>query len=574
MQKQGRVHLATIRRRYKGKTYTSHLLRRSYREGGKVRSQTVGNLSALPEPTVDLVRRALAGERFLPASGLKKLRSRAHGPAAAVLGVMRAIGFEKLVDRHPSRMRDLVVGMVAVRLWAPASKLATTRLWGLSTLGETLSIEGAGEDELYAAMDWLYERQEAIQERLVTRHLEEGGPVFYDLSSSYLTGRRCPLALLGYSRDGKKGTLQITYGVMATAEGLPVAVEVFPGDTQDAETVRAQVERLRDRYGLRQVIMVGDRGMLTSARVEELRDRGLGWLTALRAPQIRALRDGDRFPMSLFDERHLAEITDPAHPGERLVVCRNPLLAEERARKREDLLRATEAKLAPILKRVSEGRLRGQDAIGLAVGKVIDRHKVGKHFQVEIDHEHLAVRRKEAQIEAEAALDGIYVLRTSIGPEAMDGPEVVRTYKRLANLERAIRRMKSLDVQIRPVHHYTENRVRAHVFLCMLAAHVQHHLERRWAPLLFKDENPPAREDPVAPARRSSEAQAKASRKRLPDGAKAHSFRTLMAELATVTKDRMLPEGAPPEAAFDLVTVPDDHQARALELAGVNPRSL
>lgn len=578
MPKQGPVHVSTIRRVYHGKTYTSHLLRRSYREGGKVKSRTVGNLSALPEHLVEVVRRGLAGERFLPASGLRKLAGRSHGQVAAVRAVMRELGFERLLDAKPSRMRDLVLGMVAVRLWAPASKLATTRLWKLSTLASELGIEDADEDELYAALDWLYERQEAIQKRLVKRHLREGGLAYYDLSSSYLTGRHCLLAKLGYSRDGKKGTLQIEYGIVAAGEAgmaLPVAVEVFAGNTQDAATVKSQVDRLQDRYGLKEIVIVGDRGMLTSARVDELRGReGLGWLTALRAPEIQALRKAGSLQLGLFDERNLAEITDPAYPGERLIVCRNPLQAQERARKREDLLRATEAKLAPIVERVAEGRLAGQDAIGLAVGKVIDRHKVGKHFQLEIGAASLRVSRDDERIEREAALDGVYVLRTSIRPEHMDATEVVRTYKRLSRLERIFRRMKSFDIQVRPVHHYTEKRVCAHVFLCMLATHVQCHLEERWAPLLFKDEQPPVGEDPVAPARRSPQALRKASRKRLPDGTPAHSYRTLIDTLAQVTRDRMLPAGAPPEAAFDLVTTPDDLQARALELAGVNLQRL
>lgn len=576
MPKQGPVHVSTIRRVYHGKTYTSHLLRHSYREGGRVKSRTVGNLSALPEHLVELVRRGLAGERFLPASGLKKLESRSHGQVAAVLAVMRELGFEKLLDAKPSRMRDLALGMVAVRLWAPASKLETTRLWKLSTLPAKLGVEDADEDDLYAALDWLYERQEAIQERLVKRHLKQGGLAYYDLSSSYLTGRHCLLAKLGYSRDGKKGTLQIEYGIVAAGEAgtaLPVAVEVFAGNTHDAATVKSQVDRLQDRYGLKEIVIVGDRGMLTSARVDELRGReGLGWLTALRAPEIQALRKTGSLQLGLFDERNLAEITDPAYPGERLIVCRNPLQAQERARKREDLLRATEAKLAPIVERVAEGRLAGQDAIGLAVGKVIDRHKVGKHFEVAIKSDSLRVSRDNERIEREAALDGIYVLRTSL--RHMDAAEVVRTYKRLAKLERIFRRMKSFDIQIRPVHHYTENRVRAHVFLCMLATYVQCHLEKRWAPLLFKDEQPPVGEDPVAPARRSPEALRKASRKRLPNGTPAHSYRTLIAALAQVTRDRMLPAGAPAEAAFDLVTTPDDLQARALELAGVNLQRL
>ncbi|HET6347437.1 MAG TPA: IS1634 family transposase, partial [Myxococcota bacterium] len=423
---------------------------------------------------------------------------------------------------------------------------------------------------LYAALDWLYERQPEIQRRLLQRYLKPGGLVFYDLSSSYLTGRHCPLARLGFSRDGKRGTLQIAYGLLANRDGLALAVEVFKGDTVDTTTVVGQADKLQSEYGLERMVLVGDRGMLSNARVEELAARGMGWITALRAPQIQALLARGSLQLGIFDERNLAEISDPAYPGERLVVCRNPLLAEERQRKREDLLRATEAKLAPIRERVEAGRLRGRDAIGIAVGKMIDRHKVGKHFAIEIKDERLRVERKEAEIAAEAALDGIYVLRTSVPAAELEDLEVVRTYKRLAKLERSIRRMKSFDVQVRPVHHYSENRVRAHVFLCMLAAHLEWHLEDKWAPLLFKDEQPPLAEDPVAPARRSSQALRKASSKQLEDGTPVHSLRTLLNELATITRDRLLPEGAPPESAFELVTVPSEHQTHALRLLGVN----
>ena len=567
----GAVHVATTRRHYKDRVYETHLLRRSYREGGRVRTETLGNISHLPPELIDLVRRGLAGERFLPAAGMEIRRSLPHGHVAAVLGTLRATGLERLIDARRSRARDLVVGMLVARLLAPGSKLATARRLGQTTLGATLGIEGATEDELYGALDWLGARQARIEGRLAARHLEPGGLVLYDLSSSYVEGSHCPLAKLGYSRDGKKGTLQIEYGLLTDPAGRPVAVEVFPGNTGDPATVPATLETLRVRFGLERVVLVGDRGMLTSARIETLRAAGLDWISALRGPAIRTLAQDGVLQLGLFDERNLAEISHPEFPGERLVVCRNPALALERARKRVELLAATEGALGKIVARVEAGSLRGAARIGIAIGRVIDRFKMAKHFELEIADDHLAVSRRTDAIAAEAALDGLYILRTSVPAERLDAPAVVRSYKLLARVERAFRSFKAADIAIRPIHHWTEGRVRSHVLLCMLAYYLAWHLERAWAPLLFRDEERPEGVDPVAPAQRSDAALAKARTQVLPDGTPVHSYRTLLAEMATLTRNLVVPAGAPDEAAFEITATPTPLQARAFELLGLSP---
>ena len=551
--------------------YETHLLRRSYREGGTVKTETVGNLSHLPPEVIEVIRRMLAGERFLPASGFEIRRSVPHGHVAAVLGVLRAIGLERLIDPRHSHRRDLVVGMIVARLIAPASKLATARQLAQTTLGATLGITGASEDELYGALDWLLARQPRIEARLAARHLTPGGLVYYDLSSSYFEGTHCPLAHLGYSRDGKKGTLQIEYGLLTDADGRPVAVAVVRGNTGDPATVPATVETLRTRFGLERLVLVGDRGMLTSARIEGLREQGLDWISALRGPAIRTLAEDGALQLGLFDERNLAEISHPDFPGERLVVCRNPALAVERARKRDELLAATEAALAKVVARVEAGTLRGAARIGLALGRVVDRFKMAKHFELDIADDHLAISRRTEAIAAEAALDGIYVLRTSVPAERLDAPDVVRSYKRLSRVERAFRGFKAADLAIRPIRHWTEDRVRSHVFLCLLAYSVGWHLGRAWAPLLFRDEEPADLPDPVAPARRSEAALVKVRTHTLADGTPAHSLRTLLAELATLTRNLVVPPGAPDEAAFEITATPTPLQARAFELLGLSP---
>jgi len=571
----GAMHVVRVVSRQNGREYTSVLLRNSYREDGKVKKQTLANLSHLPPATIDLVERSLRGEHFLSAAdALEIRRSLPHGGVVAVLGTLRALGLERLIDRRPSRQRDLVIAMISARLLAPGSKLATTRRWSQSTLAESLGVADADEDELYGAMDWLLTRQERIEAGLAKRHLAPGGLVLYDLTSTYMEGSHCPLARYGHSRDGRPGTLQIEYGLVTDEAGRPVAVEVVPGDTADPATVPAVIEKLRGRFELTDVVLVGDRGMLTQARITGLREADLGWISSLRAPAIRKLADAGTLQLGLFDERGLCEISDPRYPGERLVVCRNPLLAEERTRKRAALVAATEAKLAPIVARVEAGRLRGADRIGVATGKVIDRYRVSKHFELEITDDRLTVTRLDEAIAAEAAFDGIYVLRTSVSPERLEPKDVVRAYKRLSRVERAFRGLKAVDLAVRPIHHRTADRVRAHILLCLLAYYVQWHLERAWAPLLFRDEERPELPDPVAPAERSETALAKAHTQQLPDGTAVHSFGTLLSELGTLTRNRVVPTGAPDEAAFEIVAIPTPLQARALSLLGLTPSSV
>jgi hypothetical protein len=563
------MHLSRVVSRQNGREYTAWLVRQSFREGGKVKHRTLANLSALPLVAIEAVASVLKGEPLHRASSAFVIeRSLPHGHVHAVLGTVRRLGLERMVSNTPSRQRDLVVGLIVQRLLRPCSKLATSRAFESSTLPALLGIEDAGADELYAAMDWLVGRQERIEKKLAAVHLADGGLALYDLSSSSVEGRHCSLAHIGYSRDGKRGTLQIEYGLITNAVGCPVAIEVFPGNTADPATVTSQVEKLTQRFGLNDVVLVGDRGMLTAARIEELRTHGgIGWISALRSPQIHQLVDGGVLQLSLFDERNLAEITDPAYPNERLVVCKNPVLAEERSRKREDLLRATEAKLAPIVVAVETGRLKGAAEIGLRTGRVVNVHKVAKHFDLTITDDRLVVSRKQEQIAQEAALDGIYVLRTSVTEEIMDGGAVVRAYKSREHVERAFRSFKSVDLQVRPIHHWAESRVRAHLLLCMLAYYVQWHLERAWAPLLFRDEDPAPPADPVAPAQRSATALRKASTQRTTDGFPVHSFRTLLVELATLTRNRVRTEVAPD--TFDVTAAPTPLQQRALALLGL-----
>jgi len=569
------MHVVRVVSRQKGREYTSVLLRNSYREDGKVKKQTLANLSHLPPATIDLVERSLKGEHFTSAAdALEIRRSLPHGGVVAVLGTLRKLDLPRLIDRRPSRQRDLVVAMIVSRLLTPGSKLATTRRWTQSTLADVLGVANADEDELYGAMDWLLARQDRIEAGLAKRHLGVGGLVLYDLTSTWMEGRHCPLARRGYSRDGKTGTLQIEYGLVTDEGGRPVAVEVVPGDTADPATVPAVVEKLRDRFDLADVVLIGDRGMLTQARIESLREQGLGWISSLRAPAIRKLAKAGTLQLGLFDERGLAEITDPEFPGERLVVCRNPLLADERARTRTELLAATEASLAPIVARVRAGRLRGAGRIGITTGKVIDRYKVAKHFELDIGDDHLVVTRLDEAIAEEAALDGLYVLRTSVDAERLESADVVRAYKRLSRVERAFRGLKAVDLAVRPIHHRTADRVRAHILLCLLAYYVQWHLERAWAPLLFRDEERPELDDPVAPAERSAGALAKAHTQRLPDGTPVHSFGTLLSELGTLTRNRVVPVGAPDEAAFEIDAIPTPLQARALSLLELTSSSV
>ena len=570
------MHVVRVVSRQGGREYTSTLLRNSYREDGKVKKQTLANLSHLPEPLVELIRAWLAGERFLAVGETFPIRrSLPHGHVAAVLGMLRSLGLPGILDRRPSRLRDLALALVAGRLIAPASKLATAALLGQSTLGACLGVEGADENELYGAMDWLLARQARVERALAGRHLARGSLVLYDLTSVYLEGSHCPLARHGHSRDHRPDRPQIEFGLLTDARGCPVAVEAFPGNTADPATVETQVEKLRDRFGLTELVLVGDRGMLTSARIERLREiGGIGWVSCLRAPAIRALVEAGDLQLGLFDERNLAEITSPEFPGERLVVCRNPALRAERARKREALLAATEDALAKVAAAVGRGRLRSAAAIGLRAGRVVNAKRMAKHFELDIAEGLFAYRRRIGAIAAEAALDGLYVVRTSVPPERLDTPAVVATYKRLASVERDFRALKGDDLAVRPIFHWREDRVRAHLFVCFLAAYIRWHLEAAWAPLLFRDEAPPARTDPVAPPARSPSALAKERDHRTPDGLRVGSFATLMAELATLTRNRVVPAGLGEEAAFEIPSEPTPLQARALALIGVSPASV
>ena len=568
----GAMHVARVRHVQGGREYTSILVRQSYRVGRQVKHRTLASLTALPAAVIDAIERSLRGERLVDAGeAFRIVRSTSHGHVAAVLGTLRSLGLEALLDRRPSRERDLAVAMVVARLLAPCSKLATARTLGQTTLGQVLDVAEATEDELYGALDWLLARQARVERALARRHLSAGSLVLYDVSSTYVEGTHCPLAAHGHSWDHRPDRRQIVFGLVTDERGCPVAVEAFAGNTADPATLDTQVDKIRSRFGLSDIVLVGDRGMLTSARIERLREvGGIGHMSCLRAPAIRALVEAGDLQLSLFDERNLAEITSPEFPGERLVVCRNPALATERARKREALLAATEAALATVARLVERGRLRTAAAIGLRAGRVVDAKKMAKHFELDIADGHFAYRRRAAAIAAEAALDGLYVVRTSVGPERLDSGAVVETYKRLAAVERDFRALKGEDLLVRPICHYRADRVRAHLFLCFLAAYVRWHLERAWAPLLYRDEAPPTRVDPVGPPERSAAALAKERDHRTPEGFPVHSFRTLLAELATLTRNRVVPAGADERATFEILAEPTPLQARAFELIGVS----
>jgi transposase len=561
------MHVVTNVVRRGEREYTSVLLRRSYREGGRVKKETLANLSHLPPELVELIRGFLRGERFIELGRAMEIeRSVPAGHVEAVLAMARRLELARLIDRAPSRERDLVLAMVCQRVLAPGSKLQMARALGRSTLGAELSVEGADQDDLYGAMDWLLARQAPIEDRLARRHLSDGELVLYDVSSSYFEGRSCPLAELGYSRDGRRATPQIVFGLLCDRVGRPVAVEVFSGSLHDDKTLPSQLEKLRRRFKLRRIVVVSDRGMVTKANLEAMRrERDVAWITALKAPQVKKLAKRALIRPSLFDEHNLAEITDDdEYPGERLIVCRNPLVADERARKRESLLRATERELSEIARRVERGTLAGDAAIGLAAGAVWNRYRVKKHFELQITDTSFAFARKTEQIAAEAALDGIYVLRTPVLADRLDSPEVVRSYKQLKDVERAFRSLKGV-LDVRPIHHRLEDRVRAHILLCMLAYYLEWHLREAWAELLFKDEHPPIPADPVAKARRSHAAEQKARTKRTSTGEPAHSFRSLLDELALQTRNTVRVAGT--EAAFQQATKPTELQGRALQLA-------
>jgi len=567
----GTAHVVTTKRSYNGKVYCTHLLRRSYREDGKVKNETLGNLSHLPDSVIDLIRRSLKGEAFVPAAQAFEIASsRAHGHVQAVSLAMQRLGFASLLASKPCRERDLVAAMVASRIICPTTKLATTRLWHTSTLAAEFGVADASEDDLYAAMDWLLAGQDRIQKKLAARHLQEDALVLYDLSSSYFEGSHCPLAKLGYSRDGKRGTLQVNYGLLTDERGCPVAISVHEGNTSDSTTFMPEVTRLREAFGIKRMVMVGDRGMISQKAIDEMSsDSDVAWITALRSSSIRTLVEQHHLQQGLFDERNLLEISSPDFPGERLVACRNPELARLRAHTREDLLAATERNLERILVRVEAGKLAGKDKIGVAVGKVVNQYKVAKHFELTIADDSFTFARLADNIAAEAALDGLYIIRTSVKAERMDAPTCVRTYKSLSQVERAFRSIKTMDLKVRPIHHHLEGRVRAHIFLCMLAYYVEWHMRQAWAPLMFTDEDQAAKlvRDPVAPAKRSEAAMKKVLTRTLEDGSAVHSFQTLMAQLQTIVRNTCrTPKGTDDAPTFELITTPDDKQKQALEL--------
>jgi len=576
----GAVHVTNHRRHYVGKdgvarVYVTHLLRRSWRENGKVRNETVANLSHLPEQLIELISRSLQGEAFVPASARATVtRSLPHGDVAAVWAQAKALALPSLLG-PPGRSRDLALGLIISRVCRPASKLSTLSWWDDSTLGVDLGIAGASTDEVYAAMDWLRSRQDAIEAALARRHLAPAANpsrmALFDLSSSWMTGRHCPLAARGYSRDGKKHLPQIEYGLLTAPAGIPVAVRVFPGNTGDPTAFTEAVTMVRERFRLKRMVMVGDRGMITNARVEALKELGgMGWLTCLRAPAIAKLAAEDGpLQMTLFDQADLAEITHPDYPGERLIACRNPLLAAQRARTRQDLLAATETKLAPVLAAVTAGRLHGAAPIARRVQRVIGAHRMAKHFDVAITEDTLTITRKHDQIQAEAALDGIYVIRTIVAAAELGSTEVVIAYKDLATVERDFKIMKADDLDLRPVRHWTEERVRAHVLICMLATYLTWHLRRAWAPLTYTDEHPTStRQNPVAPARRSPAADQKAADKTDTDNQPLHDFGGLLTHLATLTRNDLCYHinGTDDATTVPTLTQPTPTQRKAFDL--------
>jgi len=549
----------------------AYLLRESYREGGKVKKRTLANLSALPIEQIERIRQILRGEQLAPVDTLfESVGSAHHGHVQAVLSAMKRLGFDALLSSRPCRERDLAVAMVAARILQPHSKLATTRWWHVTTLPEILGVCDATEDDLYDAMDWLLARQERIEKKLAARHLRENGLVLYDLTSSYFEGITCPLAALGHNRDGRKGKLQVNYGLLASPGGCPVSVSVYDGHTGDPTTLLEQVAKVRDAFGIKNLVLVGDRGMISQKQIDQLKDvDGVDWISALKTGGIRELLKSGALQMGLFDEKNLFELTHPDFPGERLIACRNPELARMRAAKRQDLLLATTQELDKVKAMVKTGRLAGKDKIGVRVGRVINRYKMAKHIALAIDETHFSYEIRQDQVAAEAALDGIYVIRTSLPKERMSAEDAVRSYKSLSDVERAFRCLKSIDLLVRPIRHRLEDRVRAHIFLCMLSYYVEWHMLEAWRPLLFADEDQKAKatRDPVAPAKRSKAALAKVATQRLDDNTVAHSFRTMVNELSGIVRNTCRRHGAEPsEPTFRMITTPNPKQARALAL--------
>jgi transposase len=547
------------------------LLRESYREGGKVKKRTLANLSHFPLDQVETLRRALRGELLVPAdSAFETIESKPHGHVEAIRRAMKQLGFEQLICTKRSPERDLVVAMVAARILKPNSKLATTRWWHFTTLPDELGVAEAREDDLYAAMDWLLDRQTKIEKKLATRHLREGGMVLYDLTSSYLEGENCSLAAQGHNRDGKKGKLQVNYGLLADERGCPVSVSTFSGNTADPTTVVEQVAKVQETFNINKLVLVGDRGMISQQQIDRFKEMGgVDWITALRSGQIRKLVEDETIQFGLFDERNLFQFTHPDYPGERLVVCRNPLMAERRAHKRQALLQATIAELDKVKGMVERGRLTAKEKIGLRVGRVVNKYKVAKHFQLGIEDGGFTYRVLKEKVAAEAALDGLYVIRTSLSEEQASAEDAVRYYKDLAKVEQAFRSLKSIDLAVRPIYHYLEKRVRAHILLCMLAYYVQWHMKEAWREMMFSDEDQQAKKtrDPVAPAKRSAKALEKVHKGKLENGSPVHSFQTLLESLTTLVRDTCRRKGASPnERCFTMTTIPNAEQQQAFDL--------
>ena len=547
------------------------LLRESYRDGNNVKKRTIGNISSLSMDKVELIRQVLRGDSLVPVTDLfENTSSVHHGHVKAVHIAMKRLGMDKLIGSRPSRERELVLAMVAARIVDPDSKLATTRWWKNTTLPEVFDVTGAGEDELYSAMDWLQARQGTIEKKLAARHLQEGGMVLYDLSSSYVEGTHCPLAARGYNRDGKQGKLQVNYGLLTSPLGIPVAISAFSGNTSDPKTVMEQVTKVREDFGIGEMVLVGDRGMISQGHIDNLcNEAGIDWITALKSGAIRKLINSDSLQLGLFDEKNLFEFTHPDYPGERLIACKNHELAKLRGHKRQSLLDATVLELEKIKKMVDGGRLKGKDKIGVRTGKIINKYKMSKHIELDIKDTSITWVIKENNVQEERSLDGIYIIRTSVNSNKMSSDETVRNYKSLSQVERAFRSMKSIDLEVRPIYHRLENRVRAHLFLCMLSYYVKWHMMEAWRPLIFADEGKEGKKtrDPVAPAKRSAQALEKVAIKKLEDGTVVHSFQTLLKGLATIVRNiccyKKPGEKSP---TFTMDTIPSKEQQRAFDL--------
>ena len=563
------AHVVTITRKYKRKTYRSHLLRRSYREKGKVKKETIANLTPLGDEIVELIRRALRGQKLMTVEDVFSVgSSRLHGHVDAVYETMKRIGLAGLLESKKSKQRSIILAMIAAQVLEPNSKLAMTRWWHTTTIPELFDVKDADENDLYMAMNWLLDRQGWIEKKLAARHLEDGSMVLYDLSSSYFEGKTCALAKLGHNRDGKKGKLQVNYGLITDRRGRPVSVSVYEGNTGDPKTVRDQVEKTREDFGIGHMVMVGDRGMLSQKQIDEIKDTDdIDWITALRTEAIRDLVEGGAIQFGLFDERNMFEFTHPAYPDERLVACRNPEMTRRRRYKREALLEATKEELEKVKRMVANGRLIGQDKIGVRVGKVINKYKMAKHFRLNIKRYSFSYTLDRKKIKREETLDGLYVVRTSLSKETT-ASEAVLSYKRLSEVERAFRSLKGIDLLVRPIRHRMVDRVKAHIFFCMLALYVQWHMKEAWRPLLFSDEDLEAKEkrDPVAPAKRSRAAMKKVRTKKLDDGTPVHSFKTLLKDLSTIVRNTCRRKDAgESEGSFSVDTTPSPSQQRALD---------